>query len=55
MTALDPQAAWRLAAWLETTASFEDRVEELEDVEGAAPLIEPATRFACTYLRNAET
>lgn len=55
MAALDPQAAWKLAAWLETTASFEGRAEELGDVEGAAPLIEPATRFARGYLRNAET
>ncbi|MEU7184132.1 MULTISPECIES: hypothetical protein [Streptomyces] len=53
--ALDPQAAWMLAAWLETTASFEDRAEELGDVEGAAPLIDPATRFARAYVRNAET
>lgn len=53
--ALDPQAAVALAAWLETTASFEDRAEELGDVEGAAPLIDPATRFARAYLRNAET
>lgn len=55
MAALDPQAALALAAWLETTASFEDRAEELGDVEGAAPLIDPATRFAHAYLRNAET
>lgn len=53
MAALDPQAAVALAAWLETMASFEDRAEELEDVEGAAPLVEPATRFARVYLRTA--
>ncbi|MFF1733759.1 hypothetical protein [Streptomyces sp. NPDC058247] len=53
MAALDPQTAVALAAWLETTASFEDRAEELADVEGAAPLVEPATRFARAYLRTA--
>lgn len=53
MAALDPQAAVALAAWLEATASFEDRAEELGDVEGAAPLVEPATRFARVYLRKA--
>ncbi|MFE5594216.1 hypothetical protein [Streptomyces sp. NPDC056549] len=52
MAALDPLAAVALAAWLETTASFEDRAEELGDVEGAAPLVEPATRFARIYLRT---
>ncbi|MBX4178397.1 MULTISPECIES: hypothetical protein [Streptomyces rochei group] len=55
IAALDPQAAAALAAWLETTASFEDRAEELGDTEGAAPLIEPAAHFARTYLRTTET
>ncbi|MGW0940172.1 hypothetical protein [Streptomyces sp. NPDC002666] len=55
MAALDPQAAMALAAWLEMTASFEDRAEELGDVEGAAPLIEPAARFARVYLRRTQT
>jgi hypothetical protein len=53
IAALDPQAATLLAAWLETTASFEDRAEELGDVAGAAPLVEPAARFARAYLRAA--
>ncbi|MEU9010694.1 hypothetical protein AB0D12_13065 [Streptomyces sp. NPDC048479] len=43
MAALDPQAALALAAWLETTASFEDRAEELDDVEVAVPLAAPAS------------
>lgn len=51
--ALDPQAALALAAWLETTASLEDRAIELGDIESAAPLVEPATRFARSYLRTA--
>ncbi|MEV6403958.1 hypothetical protein AB0M58_13565 [Streptomyces bobili] len=53
MAALDPQAAVLLATWLETTAAFEDRAEELGDTEGAAPLTEPANRFARAYLRTA--
>ncbi|OEJ28910.1 hypothetical protein AS594_35305 [Streptomyces agglomeratus] len=53
MAALDPQAALALAAWLEATASFEDRAEELGDVEGGALLVEPAARFARAYLRTA--
>ncbi|MEU7560261.1 hypothetical protein [Streptomyces eurythermus] len=53
MAALDPQAAVLLAAWLETTAAFEDVAEELGDTEGAAPLTEPANRFARAYLRTA--
>jgi hypothetical protein len=53
MAALDPQAAVTLAAWLEITARFEDRAEQLGDVEGAAPLIDPADRFARAYLRTA--
>ncbi|WP_405813166.1 MULTISPECIES: hypothetical protein [unclassified Streptomyces] len=52
MAALDPRAAVALAAWLETTASFEDRAEELGDVEAASPLVEPAARFARLYLRT---
>ena len=52
MAALDPRAAVALAAWLETTASFEDHAEELGDVEGAAPLIELADRFARVYQRT---
>lgn len=52
MAALDPQSAVALAAWLETTASLEDRAEELDDVEAAAPLVEPAIRFARLYLRT---
>ncbi|MFD9033325.1 hypothetical protein ACFVZW_19550 [Streptomyces sp. NPDC059567] len=55
MAAMDPQAAIALAALLETTASFEDRAEELDDAEAAAPLVEPATRFARVYLRTTET
>lgn len=51
--ALDPPTAVALAAWLETTASLEDRAEELDAVEGAAPLTEPANRFAHAYLRTA--
>ncbi|MFD9033318.1 hypothetical protein ACFVZW_19515 [Streptomyces sp. NPDC059567] len=54
MAALDPQTAVLLAAWLETTASLADRAEELGDVEGAAPLVEPATRFARSYLRTTQ-
>ncbi|MGW4701430.1 hypothetical protein [Streptomyces sp. NPDC004285] len=52
--ALDPQAAVLLAVWLETTAALQDRAQELGDPEGAAPLIEPATRFARSYLRTPE-
>lgn len=51
LAALDPQAASALAARLETTA-FEDRAEELGDVEGAARMIEPAARFARVYLQT---
>ncbi|MGN9763050.1 hypothetical protein [Streptomyces sp. SD31] len=53
MAALDPQGAVALAVWLETTASFEDRAEELGGTEAAAPLIDPAARFARLYLRTA--
>lgn len=53
--ALDPQTAVLLAAWLETTASLEDRAEELGNSESAAPLVKPATRFARSYLRAPET
>ncbi|MFF5924199.1 hypothetical protein ACFY8C_38625 [Streptomyces flavochromogenes] len=49
--ALDPQTAVLLAVWLETTASLEDRAEDIGDVEGAALLVESATRFARSYLR----
>ncbi|MFJ9574567.1 hypothetical protein [Streptomyces bacillaris] len=52
MAALDTRAAVALAAWLETTASFEERAEELDEAEGAAPLVEPAARFARLYLRT---
>ncbi|MFI9255230.1 hypothetical protein [Streptomyces sp. NPDC053069] len=55
MAALDPPVAVLLAAWLETTASLEDRAEELGDIKGAAPLVNPATRFAQSYLRAPET
>ncbi|MFF8262721.1 hypothetical protein [Streptomyces virginiae] len=55
MAGLNPQTATALAAWLDTTPSFEDRAEELGDTEGAAPLIEPAARFARAYLRITET
>ncbi|MER5974518.1 hypothetical protein ABT112_33260 [Streptomyces sp. NPDC002055] len=54
MAALDPPAAVALAAWLETMADFADRAEELGDLRGAAPLLEPAVRFARVYLRTAE-
>ncbi|MFF9025651.1 hypothetical protein [Streptomyces eurythermus] len=53
MAALNPQAAALVADWLEITASLEDRAEELGDVEGAAPLVESAARFARAYLRAA--
>ncbi|MER0484660.1 hypothetical protein ABR737_41140 [Streptomyces sp. Edi2] len=49
---LDPQAAVLLAAWLETTASLQGRAEKREDIEGAAPLVALATRFAHVYLRT---
>lgn len=49
----DPQAATLVADWLEITASLEDRAEEFGDVEGAAPLVESAARFARAYLRAA--
>ncbi|MFD9817337.1 hypothetical protein [Streptomyces sp. NPDC059080] len=39
-------------AWLETTASFADRADELADAEAAAPLVEPAAHFARLYLRQ---
>ncbi|EGX54622.1 MULTISPECIES: hypothetical protein [Streptomyces] len=55
MAALDPQGVVALAAWLETTASFEDRAQELGGTEVAAPLIDPAVRFARLYLRAAAT
>lgn len=51
---LDPQTAVLLAAWLETTASLEDRAQELGDSGGVAPLVEPAARFARSYLRVPE-
>ncbi|MFE4829945.1 hypothetical protein [Streptomyces sp. NPDC056672] len=55
MAALDPQAAVTLAAWLETTASFEDRAEELVVTSRAQrPPIERAGCFARVYLGNAE-
>ncbi|WP_328732830.1 hypothetical protein OHT20_31510 [Streptomyces caniferus] len=53
MAGLASQTAVPLAAWLETTASLQDRAEGLEDVEGAAPLVEPAKCFALAYLRTA--
>ncbi|MFE5597203.1 hypothetical protein [Streptomyces sp. NPDC056549] len=40
-----------LAVWLETAAALQERAQELGDAEGAARLIEPATRFAHSYLR----
>jgi hypothetical protein len=52
--ALDPQTAVVLAVWLETTDALQERAQELGDAEGAAPLIEPATRFARSYLRAPE-
>lgn len=55
MAALDPQAAMALAAWMQATASLEERAEELGEVAGAAPLVEPAVRFAQLYLRTTET
>lgn len=55
MAALDPQTAAALAAWLEMTAAFEDRAEELGGTEAATPLLDPATRFARLYLRTADT
>ncbi|MFF8790862.1 hypothetical protein [Streptomyces sp. NPDC015125] len=55
MAGLDPQTAVLLAVWLETTASLQDRAEELGDVVGAAPLVEPAGCFARSYLRTATT
>ncbi|MFF1595134.1 hypothetical protein ACFVY0_44900 [Streptomyces sp. NPDC058286] len=53
--ALAPETATRLAARLETTAAFEDRAEELGSVEGAAPLVAWADRFAQAYLCTAPT
>jgi hypothetical protein len=50
--ALDPPVAVGIAAWLETTAVFEDRAEELSGLDAAAPLIQPAARFAHLYLRT---
>ncbi|WP_158727423.1 hypothetical protein [Streptomyces sp. NRRL S-31] len=35
-----------------TTAAFEDVADELGDTEGAAPLTEPANRFARAHLRT---
>ncbi|MFK0264226.1 hypothetical protein ACIQU1_23330 [Streptomyces angustmyceticus] len=54
VAALDPLTAVALSIWLETTASFEDRAEELEDLEGAAPLVEPAAQFlpTCGWAKN---
>ncbi|MGW7433335.1 hypothetical protein ACWGIN_27820 [Streptomyces sp. NPDC054861] len=54
IAALDPQSAVALASWLETLAAFEDRAEALGEAEGAAPLTDPAKRFARAYLRTAE-
>ncbi|GGN43165.1 hypothetical protein GCM10012285_24250 [Streptomyces kronopolitis] len=55
MAALDSQTTILLAVRLETTVSFQDRAEELGDVEGAAPLVEPTGCFARSYLWTATT